>query len=177
MIVTDAGKPRGFPIWNSFENVASKRIMNNETMASTFMSLAKNLSEIGTDKDKNGKVMRVSLENKTYNVFSPYLSDDFQISFVVVFEDKDTILIQGKHKEELVRKIVEKLRENQDLRSHLLSEGDKTIKKDSELYKEVSLVVSQVIVKWDGKRVKYLEKQEKQERKRLLKELEAQAKV
>lgn len=169
------GKPKGMSVWNSFENIEAKRIMNNESMASTFLSLAKNLSDMAEDVDKDGKIMRVSLNKKTYNIYSPHPNDDFQISFVVVFEDKDSILIDGKAKEDLVRRIVEVLRNNKNLRNHLDSVSEKRISKDTPLYLEVSKGVSEAIVKWDQKRVRYLEEEMTAERDRVLTELAAQA--
>jgi len=168
------GKPSGIPLWSTFIN-KEERSFENEGVSSTFISLAKTISQIATDDEKDGKIVRISLDNRTFNIYTPHPDDDFQIAFIVVFEDQDKILIEDKYKEELVQSIVKVLRDHDEFRKFLGTSIENQIDRSNPLYKDILSQLSKTLIKWDKKRVQYLEKQLKKERERiekLIKEME-----
>ena len=48
---TLSGKPEGNPIWSSFDNKSKEKSLENESISSTFLSLANNVSELAEDWD------------------------------------------------------------------------------------------------------------------------------
>jgi hypothetical protein len=176
IIRTLEGKPVGIPIWNSFIH-QEDRTMTNEAMSSTFLQLAKNIADLAADTEQQGKVVRVTLEERSYNIFSPHKSSPFQISFVVVFEAQDTVLIKAKHKEELVRLVIQSLQSSKQLKKFLASELKSQIQPGSSLYTRIEQTIAKVVKKWDDKRVKYIEKKAKEERERLIQLAKEQAQL
>ncbi len=166
IIKTLNGKPVGIPIWNSFQSIEA-RSMTNEAMSSTFLQLAKNISDLADTKSKDGKVIRVTLDTRSYNIFNPSPDAKLQISFVVVFEQTDKVNLKQKHREELTRLIVQSLKKNKKFRKYLDSEVSDQITKDHPLNDSIENDIAKVIIKWDDKRVEYLEKKAKEERERL----------
>ncbi|MHA2250339.1 MAG: hypothetical protein ACXAD7_08250 [Candidatus Kariarchaeaceae archaeon] len=166
IIRTLESKPVGIPIWSSFEH-KEERSMSNEAIAGTLLSLTKNIADL-VDDSPDGKVVRVSLDNKSYNIYTPSKTARFQISFVVVFEDVDTILVKAKFKEELVKLMVEALRKSENFINYLETGVEVQIQATDDLHQEIQTRIAKVIKKWDNKRVEYLEKKAKEERERLL---------
>ncbi len=156
------GKPFGEPIWNSFVHKGGLSL-ENENISSTLISLSKNIANLSSDK--KGKVVRLTLEEKSYNIYLPG-DEKLQISFVIVFESSDTVLIDNKHKEELVMLVVDKLKKLPEFISYL-SGNEVQIRLEDPLYRKIQDLIGNVITEWDKKRVKYLMKKEEEERKRL----------
>ncbi len=168
MMRTIEGKPEGIPLWSSFISRDDEISMENENLTATLLSLARNITRLAETDNKEGYVFRVTIESKSYNFFIPHPHSDFQLSFIAVFEDKDEILIKAVDKEELVRIIVSNLKLNQ-MMYDFINNGDEHVEYASDLDKVIRKVVGQSILIWDKKRVKYLEKKLKEERKRLIK--------
>ena len=144
------GKPIGYPIWNTFEDKPSERTLNNETLSSTFISLAKTLSNIETDIPDNGQIMQVNLNNTNYSIYSPNPVDDFQIAFVVVFEEKDSALVSRKLREKLAKKLVKSLRNSKSLRNHLNNSSERQIMPGSSLHAEMNDLIDKSLLKWSS---------------------------
>ena len=160
IIRTIEGKPIGYPIWNNFMNNPNERRMENEVMASTLLSLAKTLSKITSDENAKGKYMKVNFEGRSYNIYSPHRDDDFQISFVAIFEARDDVLIRDEYKEELTRTLVEQLQTLPKLNEYLNLGIEEPIEIFSPLHQEIEKLIEETIEKWDKKRVKYLREKE-----------------
>lgn len=159
---TVEGKPYGNPVWISFVH-REELSLENENISSTLISLSKNIANLSSE-DK-GKVVRLTLDGKSYNIFLPG-TGEFQISFVIVFEKNDTILVEPKHNEELIMEIVKELSKLEEFREFLLK-TDEQISKDDPLYRKIQDVIGRSILSWDRKRVKYLMKKHEEESKRL----------
>ncbi len=144
------GKPVGYPIWNTFEDKPSERTLNNETLSSTFISLVKTLSKITEDNSKDGQIMQVSLQNITYNIYLPHSLDDFQIAFVVVFEEKESSLISTNLRKKLARKMVKTLRNCNSLRVHLNKSSERQIMPGSSLHAEMNKLIDKSLLKWSS---------------------------
>lgn len=144
------GKPVGYPIWNTFDDQPSQRTLNNETLSSTFISLVKTLSKITEDVPPDGHIMQVSLQNTTYNIFLPNPTDDFQIAFVVVFEEKESSLISPNLRKKLAKKMVKTLRNHKPLRTHLQDSSDRQIVSGSSLHTELDKLVEKSLLKWSS---------------------------
>jgi len=152
---TVEGVPRGTPIWSSFEN-REARTMENEAMASTFLSLSKSISEMTTDEEADGKIIRLNVNRKTYNIYIPHHEDEMQVCFVVVFEETENVLVKDEYKTELVKVITNTLRSIGTFRDFLNDAVNIRLDKGDELYDLIYEKIIQSIKKWDKKRVKYL---------------------
>lgn len=165
---TISGKPEGNPLWTSFiskDNLS----LENENVSSTLISLSKNIGDLVADsKKKEGKVIHLAIDKRSYNIFLPSVDSEFQISLVVVFETSDSILVENKHKKELVRLVVNRLSKLISFLDYL-SRDKEFIKRDDPLYREIQNLIADIIQNWDKKRVKYLLKDEEKERRRLAK--------
>lgn len=167
MMRTIEGKPEGIPLWSSFLSRDDELSMNNENLTATLLSLARNITKLAESDSKDGYVFRVTIEKKSYNFFIPHQLSDFQLSFIAVFEDKDKILIKASDKEELVRIVVANLKLNQEVYD-FINNGNEHVEHTSDMDNIIRKVVGHSILNWDKKRVKYLEKKLKEERKRLI---------
>jgi hypothetical protein len=150
LMETLEGKPQGYPIWNTFQDQPSRRSMNNETLSSTFISLSNILSNISEDVSKDGQIMQVSLKNITYNIYLPHPEDDFQIAFVVVFEEKESHLISTELRKKLARKLVKTLRSCKPLRTHLNESSNKPIPSGGALHEEMNRMIDKSLLKWSS---------------------------
>lgn len=159
---TGEGKPVGMPIWSSFDNRANERSMENETFSSTFLSLAKNVADMSEDLEGDGKNIRISINQKSYNIFLPHPNAPFQLCFVIVFEEQDYILVEDRYKTELVQIVRQRLEELEELHAFLLG-TDEQIDYGAPLGGQILNEVTKVIQKWDKKRVKYLRDKREQE--------------
>ena len=144
------GKPVGYPMWNTFDDTPSERTMNNETLSSTFISLVKTLSNISEDIPNDGQIMQVSLQNTTYNIYLPHPEDEFQIAFVVVFEEKESSLISTSLRKKLAKKMVKTLRKCKPLRTHLKDSSDRQIIPGSPLHAELDQIIDKSLLKWSS---------------------------
>lgn len=167
MMRTIEGKPEGIPLWSSFISKDDEISMENENLTATLLSLARNITNLAESDNKEGYIFRVTIEKKSYNFFIPHPLSDFQLSFIAVFETTDKILIKAVDKEELVKIIVSNLKLNQMVYD-FINNGNDHVEHTSDLDKIIRNVVGQSILVWDKKRVKYLEKKLKEERKRLV---------
>lgn len=174
---TILGKPVGMPLWKTFENEPDKLSLTNESLSSTFLNLSKNLLSIVPDrKSDKDSVLRISFGGKSWNIYIPPNSTDYQFSFVVAFEDVDAVEIDDKAREQLTRAIVKRLQKIADLQA--IINGTKvveTIELESSLYKDILTAVTEVIRKWDNTRIKYLEHEAEKLRLQLVKEAAAKA--
>ncbi|MCY3412192.1 MAG: hypothetical protein INQ03_11215 [Candidatus Heimdallarchaeota archaeon] len=164
LMKTIKGKPEGQPIWISFIH-KEEFSLSNKNISTTLISLSKILADLATEE--TGKVVHLTLEGKTYNIYIPGL-ETFQISFVIVFEDNDHILVELKHRDELVFLIVKELEELKPLVDYLPMNEDE-ITMDDPLYREIQDAIARTILAWDKKRVKYLRDKLEEERKRIAK--------
>lgn len=161
---TKEGKPVGIPIWSSFDSRNNARSMENESMSSTFLSLSKSVSDMAEDREKDGKIVTISMGKRTFNIFLPHPQDDFQVSFVIVFEESDAILVKDKHKMELVHLVAYALRELNSFRDFLKGTKEQ-IPKDSSLYAQILDHIAEKIKKWDRKRVTRIREKLEEERR------------
>lgn len=165
---TISGKPEGNPLWTSFiskDNLS----LENENVSSTLISLSKNIGDLASDsKKKDGKVIHIAIEKRSYNIYLPSADSEFQISFVVVFESSESILVEDKHRKELVRLVVTRLSKLISFLDYL-SRDEELIERNNPLHREIQNVIADILQNWDKKRVKYLIKEEEKERRRLAK--------
>ncbi|MCY3412404.1 MAG: hypothetical protein INQ03_12275 [Candidatus Heimdallarchaeota archaeon] len=159
------GKPFGTPIWLSFEHKPEKSL-ENENIAATIISLSNNIAALTPGIRKEGKIVRLTVDNKSYNIFLPKPDAELQVSFVVVFEQSDTVLVEDSHREELIRQVVDRLAGFTVFKEYI-AEDDRPIDKTNPLYRQIQDLIADVILLWDKKRVTYLKKQEEEERKRI----------
>lgn len=150
LMETLEGKPVGYPIWNTFDDQPNVRTLNNETLSSTFISLTKTLSNIESEIPSKGQVMQVNLNNTTYSIYSPSPEDDFQIAFVVVFEEKDSTLISKGLREKLARRLVKSLRNCKSLRIHLKNSSNRQIMPGSNVHAEMDELINKSLLKWSS---------------------------
>lgn len=162
------GKPEGNPLWTSFVS-KDNLSMENENVSSTLISLSKNIGDLASDsKKKDGKVIHLAIEKRSYNIYLPSADSEFQISFVVVFESSESILVEDKHRKELVRLVVTRLSKLISFLDYL-SRDEELIERNNPLHREIQNVIADILQNWDKKRVKYLIKEEEKERRRLAK--------
>ncbi len=162
---TIEGRPTGMPIWNSFVHKNEKSLLN-ENMGATFLSLSKNFVNLST-QENDGSIFSVSANKKTYNFYLASALSDFQIAFVVVFEDKETILVKKQHRDELIKNIVSKLKSMDEFVTYI-RDHDQQIEYNSPLYNKIRDLISDTIKTWDKKRVEYIEKADREKRKKIL---------
>ncbi len=169
ILQTKKGKPIGYPIWKTFEHKEGVLSLENETISSTLLSLAKNLKALNADPNTS-TVIRITSGNQHYNFYLPSWDDHAQFCFVVAFEKNPKVNLSDEDREDLVLSIVKRLKQNEELMEIVSSPSQiqKEIKIGTPLYQRILQSISETIVKWDKTRVKYLEKSMKKERDRLV---------
>lgn len=174
---TIEGQPVGFPVWKTFENRPNELSLSNETLSSTFLSLSKNLKTLNPNySDEKETIMRISFNQRSWSIFVPGSESEFQISFFVAFEEKDSVDISDEDRVNLTNQIVEKLRKHPEIQA--ISSGEvvrETINPNDELYREILEIVSKTIQTWDKKRIRYLKEEAEKERQRIIAEAQAKA--
>jgi len=165
------GKPIGMPIWKTFENRPDERTLENETVSSTLLNLSHILSMLtkGNRPDTEG-VMRISYANRTWSIYLPSPTQEFQITFIVAFEETDQVLITTKDREVLTKELVQAIQTIKEFNERIKNEEEWIIDIQDPLYKEILHKISDTIFQWDKKRIKYLKKEAEKLRKRLREE-------
>jgi len=165
------GKPIGMPVWKTFENRPDERTLENETVSSTLLNLSHILSMLtkGNRSDSEG-VMKISYANRTWSIYLPSPTQEFQITFIVAFEETDQVLITTKDREVLTKELVQAMQTVEKFSEQIKNEEEWIIDVQDPLYIEILHKISNTIFQWDKKRIKYLKKEAEKLRKRLREE-------
>ena len=165
------GKPIGMPVWKTFENRPDERTLENETVSSTLLNLSHILSMLtkGNRSDSEG-VMKISYANRTWSIYLPSPTQEFQITFIVAFEETDQVLITTKDREVLTKELVQAMQTVEKFSEQIKNEEEWIIDVQDPLYIEILHKISNTIFQWDKKRIKYLKKEAEKLRKRLMEE-------